>query len=184
MSAEANAASTRQRASLACDMCRSRRTKCDGRKPTCSFCKGQGIACKLQNPSSSNAFQVTPLAGSSLSTHCQHWLKPGRNELEISAVKEHLDHISSVTTMRLLDSNSEISGNAISVTLRRFGSYPMDESIISRNWRMEFPFMTIQTPSMMCLLELNPRLAAQLVVVERTSLATLTPPSSSDKFHF
>lgn len=51
----------------------------------------------------------------------------------------------------------------------------MDESIISRNWRMEFPFMTIQTPSMMLFLGLNPRLAAQMVIEERTDVSLLTP---------
>jgi hypothetical protein len=146
--------------------------------------RGARYLMQLQDPSCSNPFQVTPLAGSSLLYNLPTLAKPGRNELEISAIKEHLDHISSLITMRLLDSKSGISGNAIGVTLPRFGSYPMDESIISRNWRMEFPFMTIQTPSMMCLLGINPRLAAQLVVVERTSLATLTPPSDSDNFRF
>jgi hypothetical protein len=58
----------------------------------------------------------------------------------------------------------------------------MDESIISRNWRSEFPFMTIQTPSMMLLLGLNPRLAAQMVTEERTDLSTLTPPGEFRSF--
>ena len=79
--------------------------------------------------------------------------------------------------MRLVDSNAGISGCNTGISLPRFGGYPMDESIISRNWRMEFPFMTIQTPSMMLLLGLNPRLAAQMVAVERTNMSTLTPPA-------
>jgi hypothetical protein len=29
----------RRRAILACDVCRARRTKCDGQRPTCSFCQ-------------------------------------------------------------------------------------------------------------------------------------------------
>jgi hypothetical protein len=40
---------------------------------------------------------------------------------------------------------------------------------------MEFPFMTIQTPSMMLFLGLNPRLAAQMVIEERTDVSLLTP---------
>jgi hypothetical protein len=56
--------------------------------------------------------------------------------------------------------------------------YPTDESIISRNWRREFPFMTIQTPSMMCLLGLSPRLAAQLVIAERTDVSLAIPTAS------
>ena len=45
MSANSNLNMTRQRATLACEMCRSRRTKCDGRRPACSFCEGHGIQC-------------------------------------------------------------------------------------------------------------------------------------------
>jgi hypothetical protein len=44
--------------------------------------------------------------------------------------------------------------------------------------------MTIQTPSMMCLLELNPRLAVQLVARERTDVSTLSPPSEALTFVF
>ena len=40
--------------------------------------------------------------------------------------------------------------------------------------------MTIQTPSMMLLLGLNPRLAAQMVKEERTDVSMLTP---SGDFH-
>ena len=44
--------------------------------------------------------------------------------------------------------------------------------------------MTIQTPSMMCLLELNPRLAAQLVARERTDVSTLLTPDEALGFVF
>ena len=42
---------SRQRATLACNTCRSRRTKCDGRRPTCLFCDEHGIDCTYRNPS-------------------------------------------------------------------------------------------------------------------------------------
>lgn len=45
----ANAKIARRRAVLACDTCRSRRTKCDGRKPACSFCEEHGIPCNYRS---------------------------------------------------------------------------------------------------------------------------------------
>ncbi|KAL2071148.1 hypothetical protein VTL71DRAFT_12383 [Oculimacula yallundae] len=53
----------------------------------------------------------------------------------------------------------------------------MDESIVSRTWRMEFPFMLIQTRSTMCLFGQDPKLSAKMVVLERTDLTKLTLPS-------
>jgi hypothetical protein len=106
-----------------------------------------------------------------------------RTELELSSIKERLEHICSLLSMRLVDSNSGISGSTAGISLPKFGRYPMDESIISRNWRMEFPFMTIQTPSMMLLLGLNPRLAAQMVIAERTNVSMLTPPEDFHEFN-
>lgn len=44
--------------------------------------------------------------------------------------------------------------------------------------------MTIQTPSMMGLLGLDTRLAAHLVVEERTQLSTLTAPAAATDFTF
>jgi hypothetical protein len=44
--------------------------------------------------------------------------------------------------------------------------------------------MTIQTPSMMCLLDLNPRLAAQLVAKERTDISTLSAPNEALDLEF
>jgi hypothetical protein len=72
----------------------------------------------------------------------------------------------------------------VSTTNTAVGDYPIDESIISRLWRKEFPFMTIQTPSMMCFLGLPPRFAAQLVVAERTSLSMLTQPGLPIEYEF
>lgn len=96
-----------------------------------------------------------------------------RHDVEISAIRERLDQICSLLSVRLFDG-----------TQPPFGGYPMDESIISQNWRMEFPFMTIQTPSTMILIWLNPALAAQLVTMERTDISLLTPPGMVDDFRF
>ncbi|PMD17904.1 hypothetical protein NA56DRAFT_578013 [Hyaloscypha hepaticicola] len=151
---------TRQRTTLACEICRSRRTKCDGRRPTCSFCEGHGIQCTYQSA-------APPV--------------PSKNELEIYTIRERLDQICDLLSLRLASSFA-MPPNAPGIKLPRFDDYPLDESIISRNWRVEFPFMTIQTPSMMCLVGLNPQLAAQMVALERTDLSMLTPPGDSPGF--
>lgn len=44
--------------------------------------------------------------------------------------------------------------------------------------------MTIQTPSTMCLLGQDPKLAAQIASIERTKLDILTPPDVSVGFRF
>jgi hypothetical protein len=72
-----------------------------------------------------------------------------RNELEIYTIRERLDQICDLLSLRLASSFA-MPPNAPGIKLPRFDDYPLDESIISRNWRVEFPFMTIQTPSMMC----------------------------------
>ncbi len=104
-----------------------------------------------------------------------------RNELEINTIRERLDQICDLLSLRLVPGFA-VPSNAPGVALPRFDDYPLDESIISRNWRMEFPFMTIQTPSMMCLVGLNPQLAAQMVALERTDLSMLTPPGDPPGF--
>lgn len=35
----------RPRATTACSTCRSRRTRCDNRKPSCGFCRNHGLSC-------------------------------------------------------------------------------------------------------------------------------------------
>ncbi|KAL5353104.1 hypothetical protein ACLOAV_001134 [Pseudogymnoascus australis] len=163
MSANTNVGNARQRSTLACDMCRSRRTKCDMRKPTCSFCDEHGIVCNYRVPAAPG---------------------PSKNDLEIQAIKERLEDLCGLVSMRHLDPNYVLPGGSTSPNPRSFDQYPTAESIISRNWRMEFPFMTIQTPSTMCLLGQDPKLAAQIASIERTKLDMLTPPDVSVGFRF
>ena len=106
-----------------------------------------------------------------------------RQETEITAIKERLDHIYGLLSMRAPEVPLQLPGDPIG-PLKQLREYPVDESIISRNWRREFPFMTIQTPSMMCLLGLDSRLAAQLVVLERTDVTTLIEPRVAPGFVF
>lgn len=51
----ASAAYPRKRAVTACQVCRARRTKCDQKKPTCSFCASIGAECN-SDPGSLSAF--------------------------------------------------------------------------------------------------------------------------------
>ncbi|KAI0142993.1 hypothetical protein GGR57DRAFT_495403 [Xylariaceae sp. FL1272] len=149
----------RQRATRACETCRSRRTRCDGRKPSCFFCEQHDIVCTYRAPD--------PPAS--------------RQETELAAIRERLDHIDSMLSLRtgttLVPPSVDANNMNPAELPKQLSEYPADESIISRNWRKEFPFMTIQTPSMMGLLGLDSRLAAQLVVLERTDVSTLTEPA-------
>ena len=94
----------------------------------------------------------------------------------MSAIKERLNHLCGLVSIQLVGQEARIFEGPPGCLpdLPPLREYPLDESIISRHWRKEFPFMTIQTPSMMCLLELNPRLAAQLVARERTDVSALS----------
>ncbi|KAL2784508.1 hypothetical protein BJX66DRAFT_329949 [Aspergillus keveii] len=46
----------RRRAVRACQVCRSRRTKCDNKKPACSFCEKIGAKCVVNDPSDLSVF--------------------------------------------------------------------------------------------------------------------------------
>lgn len=45
---------TRKRASIACEICRVRKTRCDGAKPSCVSCVKLGVACSYAKPTSGN----------------------------------------------------------------------------------------------------------------------------------
>lgn len=109
-----------------------------------------------------------------------------RHNEEIAAIKERLDRLCGVISIRSAGQEARIFDDPPGYLpeLPPLREYPLDESIISRHWRKEFPFMTIQTPSMMFLLELNPKLAAQLVAQERTDVSMLSPPNEVLNFVF
>lgn len=54
------AAYPRRRANKACQVCRSRRTKCDNKKPTCSFCEKIGAKC-IVSPTDLSSFDPASL---------------------------------------------------------------------------------------------------------------------------
>ncbi|KAL4789155.1 hypothetical protein BDV19DRAFT_395322 [Aspergillus venezuelensis] len=56
-----SSAYTRKRAVIACQVCRARRTKCDQKKPSCSFCESIGAEC-VSDPPALSAFDPASLA--------------------------------------------------------------------------------------------------------------------------
>lgn len=50
----------RKRAVRACQTCRARRTKCDNRKPSCSFCERIGAKCVVNDPADLSAYGKPP----------------------------------------------------------------------------------------------------------------------------
>ena len=56
-----SAAYRRKRAVTACQVCRARRTKCDQKKPSCSFCESIGAECN-SDPGSLSAFDPASIA--------------------------------------------------------------------------------------------------------------------------
>lgn len=106
------------------------------------------------------------------------------HDADISAITERVDHLCGLMSIQLVGQEPRIFEKPPGYLpgLPSLREYPLDESVISRHWRREFPFMTIQTPSMMCLLELDPRLAAQLVARERTDVSMLSTPSDLQTF--
>ena len=130
----------------------------------------------LSKSESSSCFKVRIFSAYRVSADWNFY----RQETEITAIRERLDHIHGLLSLRA--AQSRLPGNSTELQTAQLSEYPWDESIISRNWRREFPFMTIQTPSMMCLLGLDSRLAAQLVVLERTEVATMIKPVTTLDF--
>ncbi|KAI9043123.1 putative C6 transcription factor [Aspergillus affinis] len=65
-------ASRRRRTTLACDTCRSRRTKCDAQRPSCDYCQTHGIPCIYQE------LPVEP---------------PSRVEEELAVIHQRLDQV-------------------------------------------------------------------------------------------
>ncbi|EPE34245.1 C6 transcription factor, putative [Glarea lozoyensis ATCC 20868] len=131
-------------------------------------------------PEEQNAMVQNPLALFAVCTGLTVFIV--RHEREIISIRERLDYISGVLSIRPRDPHSVFSEEPERISTNNVtgvGDYPLDESIISRKWRNEFPFMTIQTPSMMCFLGLPPRFAAQLVVAERETSSMLIQPGLS-----
>ncbi|KAL4932596.1 uncharacterized protein BDV17DRAFT_300053 [Aspergillus undulatus] len=92
----------RRRSALACNTCRERRTKCDGRRPKCSFCAERGRECFYQEPQD---------------------LPPSPLRAELSRLWGQLDHITAIvqgqisqkTDSRNCRQSSPVTGHDASV---------------------------------------------------------------------
>lgn len=51
----------RTRSNIACDMCRARRTRCDNKRPSCSFCRSRSLICRYQEDPEAKASRYVVL---------------------------------------------------------------------------------------------------------------------------
>lgn len=71
----------RKRAVRACQTCRARRTKCDNKKPSCSFCERIGAKCVVNDPADLSAYGIPPLIQieklpQTIATNCRYRFDP------------------------------------------------------------------------------------------------------------
>ncbi|KAJ9241433.1 transcriptional regulator family: Fungal Specific TF [Paecilomyces variotii] len=83
------AAYPRKRANKACQVCRARRTKCDNKKPSCSFCEKVGAKC-ITSPTDLSSFDPASLAILEKLDRLEQLIrtKPGEEELNRAAALE------------------------------------------------------------------------------------------------
>ncbi|KAK2767677.1 hypothetical protein FQN54_003835 [Arachnomyces sp. PD_36] len=138
----------RRRGNFACDACRSRRTRCDGQRPKCSFCKERRRDCVYPEPPE---------------------VPPTRLELELSTIGERLDQI-----LGLL--GPQYSQRTFYVPIQSGQQQQQVNFLRGQDVCPEFPFMIIQCRSVMELLGLDHNLSSDLVKLERAE-KTWPPPS-------
>ncbi|KAK9242379.1 hypothetical protein V1506DRAFT_89529 [Lipomyces tetrasporus] len=139
----------RRRTVLACDVCRSRRTRCDGRRPRCSFCLQHDSPC-IYRPAAAPA--------------------PSKLELEISTIRESLDHITHLLSYRTEKRHAPSSPVLAAVA----EDFPPEQETTP-----DFPFMTLRTRSMMIIIGVEKDLADFLVNIERADISRLAPSRGS-----
>ncbi|KAF5008261.1 hypothetical protein FDECE_5459 [Fusarium decemcellulare] len=151
----------RRRSVLACDVCRSRRTKCDARKPKCGFCVSHNAEC---------VYRTAPEP------------QPSRLEVDIAEIRQRLDQMTTLlTSYHRTNSSSGDDQTAQNVVPSprvtgetpetNTGSFASSHGIAVAD--SDFPIMTIQRKSMMRVLDLDPETATWLVNMERR--ATVYP---------
>ncbi|RSL98117.1 hypothetical protein BHE90_009045 [Fusarium euwallaceae] len=146
----------RKRLNIACDVCRGRRTKCDGQRPKCGFCQVQGSRC---------VYQAAPQP------------PPSRLELDIAGMRERLEDIMGllVSDQRLdkdTRSLSPTTDNRATSLRPSFQTSPRALSHHETKYESddpEFPIMILQRPSMMVLLGLDPDMGVWLSNMERST---------------
>ncbi|KAK9321542.1 hypothetical protein V1517DRAFT_326166 [Lipomyces orientalis] len=139
----------RRRTVLACDVCRSRRTRCDGRRPRCSSCLQHDSPC-IYRPAAAPA--------------------PSKLEVEISTIRESLDHITHLLSYRA----EKLHAVASPVLEAVAEDVPPEQEPAA-----DFPFMTLRTRSMMTIIGVEKGLADFLVNMERADISRLAPAKGS-----
>ncbi|KIV82251.1 hypothetical protein PV11_04374 [Exophiala sideris] len=144
----------RRRAILACDHCRARRTKCDGQRPTCSFCQTVNAECKYRK------IAEPP---------------PTKLENEIVTIKERLGNIEHLLSARVRqpDATREIHAHPSPDTVHT--STPGVPASVAANFQSPsvpeppaFPTMVIRNKMFMRLVGLDHDLALHLARLERS----------------
>lgn len=134
---------TRKRSTLACDTCRSRRTKCDGQRPQCHYCRTHAVQCCYQEPPQPPASKV---------------------ELELAALNKRLDHLTRLLTLSQKTSPPYIDGHdddQTEKTLRNVSpELPPQQGS---------PFKLLGTSSVLRTLGLDPDFGHTLIRMERTA---------------
>ncbi|KAK9233826.1 hypothetical protein V1525DRAFT_351253 [Lipomyces kononenkoae] len=139
----------RRRTILACDVCRSRRTRCDGRRPRCSSCLQSDSVC---------IYRPTPAP------------TPSKLEREISTIKESLDHITRLLSYRV-EKLQHQSSHILDAESEPVPSQQDSEP--------DFPFMTLRTRSMMIIIGVDKDFANFLVNMERADISRLASSRGS-----
>ncbi len=179
----------RRRAILACDVCRARRTKCDGQRPTCSFCQvcsGRSITRRLfhstefqNSPSTQNASTArlrNPLQRSKWCSSPAAQTYPAiRLESEIVIIKERLGNIEHLLSAqpRQPDATREIHTHLSPDAART--SSPRVPASVAADFQSPsvpqppaFPTMVIRNKLFMRLVGLDCDLAVHLARFERS----------------
>ncbi|OIW35517.1 hypothetical protein CONLIGDRAFT_676429 [Coniochaeta ligniaria NRRL 30616] len=129
----------KRRTVLACDVCRSRRTKCDGERPACSFCRASGADCNYRT------IREPP---------------PSKLETEISTIRERLDHIEELLAGRPASPSTPTDAHA-----QRTQSSPAADSHSGRE--VDIPVMVIKDVGFIKMLGIDADTADHLVSAER-----------------
>jgi hypothetical protein len=133
----------RKRSTLACDTCRSRRTKCDGQRPRCHYCQTHDIECCYQDPPQPTASKV---------------------ELELAAVNKRLDHLTHLLTSSQNTSPPHIDSHHDGLTEKRLRN--VSPEVPSQQGS---PFKLLGTSSVLRTLGLDPDFGHTLIRMERTA---------------
>ncbi|KAM0809040.1 putative Zn(2)-C6 fungal-type domain-containing protein [Seiridium cardinale] len=152
----------KRRSAVACDVCRTRRTKCDGRT-VCWYCQQHNLEC---------TYRALPEPA------------PSKVEQDISAIRKELEALG----QRLSQNGAQppaarpfdgfTSMNGVMKEVATGGMYTTSFPAYLQG----FPFMTLQTGSFMSLVGLDGNLAKSIVAIERENESDLSAANSSRFF--